>query len=45
VWAVDWVLDWLQQMGEGAVQIVAHKITKVLKYKIRLQQISLYSFI
>jgi hypothetical protein len=28
---VDWVLDWIQQIGEGAVNNVANKITKGLK--------------
>jgi hypothetical protein len=37
---VDWVLDWLQQIAEGAVHNVAHKITKVLEYKILPSQIT-----
>ena len=42
---MDCLLDWLQQTGKGAVNNVAHKITKVLKYKIRLPQIILYNLI
>ena len=45
MWAVDWVLDWLQQIGEGAVHNVGHKITKGLKYKIPLPQMNLCNFI
>jgi len=42
---MDCLLEWLQQAEEGAVNNVAHKITKVLKYKIRLPQIILYNLI
>jgi hypothetical protein len=45
MWVVDWVLDWLQQTGKGAVRYVAHKITIGLKYKTRPSQISLYILI
>jgi len=45
MWAVDWVLDWLQQIGEGAVHNVANKITEGLKFQIRFPQINVRSLI
>ena len=33
------VVDWLQQVGEGAVHDVANKITEGLKFQIRVPQI------
>jgi hypothetical protein len=42
---MEFVLDELQHTVEGEVHNVAHKITKGIKYKVCLSQISLYNLI